>query len=376
VEREPVDPFRTINPPVHRASTVLYESWDAFLAADRKPFHGKLYGTFGSPVQLELERALAELEGAHACRLCHSGLDAIQTVLMAFTSAGDHILVADNIYGPTRAFCNRVLTKYHVDVDYLPPTAGADIERFIRENTKLVYLESPGSNTFELQDIPAVTALTRSRGIVTVLDNTWATPLHFEPFAHGVDVSIHSGSKYIAGHSDTLLGVINVDEERFAELDDFYERTEHFASPESCYSALKGLRTLAVRLAAHERSAMELASWLCSHPAVAAVLHPALPSHPEHAIWARDFHGASGVFGFVLEKELSREEISAFIDPMRVFAIGLSWGGFQSLIKAERIRDRVHPFRYDGRTIIRLSVGLEHVDALKQDLSAAIDRVV
>ena len=202
-----LDPFQTINPPIHRASTVLYETYETyetFLEADQAPYHGKLYGTFGSPVQLELEKALAELEGAYACRVCHSGFDAIGVVLMAFTQSGDHILVCDNIYGPTRAFCDRVLAKYRVDVDYVPPTIGADIERFIKPNTKLIYLESPGSNTFELQDVPAVVEVARTRGIVTVLDNTWATPIFFKPFEHGVDISIHSGSKYIAGHSDAL----------------------------------------------------------------------------------------------------------------------------------------------------------------------------
>ena len=369
------DPFHTINPPVHRASTVLYESYEAFIEADQKPFHGKLYGTFGSPVQLELERALAELEGGYACRVCHSGFDAIETVLMAFTRSDDHILVSDNVYGPTRDFCDCVLAKYRVEVEYLPPNIGADVERFIKPNTKLVYLESPGSNTFELQDVPAVVDIARHQDIVTVLDNTWATPLYFKPFEHGVDVSIHSGSKYIAGHSDTLLGVITTNEERFQELHSFYESTEHFASPESCYSALKGLRSLPLRLARHQGSALELAKWLDEHPAVETVIHPALESHPEHDVWRRDMTGASGVFGFILEEELSRAQLSTFLDPMQVFAIGLSWGGFQSLIKAERITDRVHPFRYEGRTIIRLSVGLEDVDAMKRDLSDALDRV-
>lgn len=374
-EQKRDDEFQTINPPVHRASTVLYDSYEAFLDADQKPYHGKLYGTFGSPVQLELERELAELEGGFGCRVCHSGFDAIETVLMAFTKSQDHILVSDNVYGPTRDFCDRVLTKYQVEVEYLPSTVGADVASFIKPNTKLVYLESPGSNTFELQDIPAVTEIAREHGIVTVLDNTWATPLFFKPFEHGVDVSIHSGSKYIAGHSDTLLGVITTNEARFDELHSFYEATEHFASPESCYAALKGLRTLPVRLARHQASALAVASWLDEHPAVETVIHPALESHPEHALWRRDLHGSSGVFGFILDNEPTGDGLSAFLNPMQVFAIGLSWGGFQSLVKAERVTDRVHPFRYEGRTIIRLSIGLEEVDAMKRDLRDAIERV-
>jgi cystathionine beta-lyase len=369
------DPFLTVNPPVHRASTVLYESYESYLKADRMPYHGKLYGTYGSPVQLELENALAELEGGHACRVCHSGFDAIATVLMAFTQSGDHILVCDNVYGPTRDFGDRVLAKYGVEVEYLPPTVGSGVERFLKPNTRLVYLESPGSNTFELQDVPAVVEIARAKNIVTVLDNTWATPLFFRPFERGVDVSIHSASKYIAGQSDTLLGTITTNEERFTELEAFYETIERFASPESCYTALKGLRTLPVRLAQHQVAALEIAKWLEEHPAVETVIHPALESHPEHRLWRRDMTGASGVFGFVLRKEPSRAELSTLFDPMEVFAIGLSWGGFQSLIKAGRVTDRVHPFRYRDRTIFRLSVGLEDVERMKADLGEALDRI-
>ncbi len=369
------DPFLTVNPPLHRASTVLYDTYESYLAADRKPYHGKVYGTYGSPVQLELENALAELEGGHGCRVCHSGLDAIETVLMAFTRQGDHILVCDNVYGPTRDFGDSVLAKYGVEVEYLPPAVGSDVERFLKPTTRLLYLESPGSNTFELQDIPAIVEIARQRNIVTVLDNTWATPLFFRPFDHGVDVSIHSASKYIAGQSDTLLGAINVNQERFAELEAFYETIERFASPESCYTALKGLRTLRVRLAQHQNAGIEIAKWLEKHPAVETVIHPALETHPEHSRWRRDFTGASGVFGFVLKREPSREELSRFLDPMQIFAIGLSWGGFQSLIKAARVTDRIHPFRYRDRTIVRLSIGLEDVERMKEDLGEALKRI-
>ena len=370
------DPFQTINPPIHRASTVLYETYESFLEADQAPYHGKLYGTFGSPVQLELEKALAELEGGYACRVCHSGFDAIGVVLMAFTQSGDHILVCDNIYGPTRTFCDRVLAKYRVAVDYVPATIGADIERFIKPKTKLIYLESPGSNTFEIQDVPGVVEVARTKGIVTVIDNTWATPLFFKPFEHGVDVSIHSGSKYIAGHSDALLGTLMMNEAHFATLENFYESTERFASPESCYSALKGLRTLTVRMARHQASALEIAKWLEANAAVETVIYPALETHPEHHLWQRDFTGASGVLGFILKKDPTREELSTFLDPMTIFALGLSWGGFQSLIKAEKVTDRVLPFRYRDRTIIRLSIGLEDVDEMKVDLGEAIERLV
>jgi cystathionine beta-lyase len=369
------EPFLTVNPPLHRASTVLYDSYERYLADDEKPYHGKLYGTYGSPVQLELEQALAELEGGHACRLCHSGLDAIETVLMAFTRQGDHILVCDNVYGPTREFGDRVLAKYGVEVEYLPPTIAGDVERFLKPNTRLVYLESPGSNTFELQDIRAVVEVARRRDIVTVLDNTWATPLFLRPFDLGFDISVHSASKYIAGQSDVLLGAIISNEVRFAELEALYETAERFASPEACYTALKGLRTLRLRLERHQSAGLEIASWLARHPEVETVIHPAHESHPEHGLWRRDFKGASGVFGFILKKDPTREELSRFLDPMRVFALGLSWGGFQSLIKAGRVTDRVHPFRYRDRTIFRLSVGLEDVEEMKTDLEEALKRI-
>ena len=369
------DPFRTINPPVHRASTVLYDSYEAFLAADQKPYHGKLYGTYGSPVQLELEQTLAELEGGYATRLSHSGFDAIAVVLTAFTKSGDHVVVCDNVYGPTRDFCDRVLAKYGVSIDYVPPTIGADVEAHLKPNTTLLYLESPGSNTFELPDIAAAVSCAKSRGVATALDNTWATPLFLSPFELGFDVSIHSGSKYIAGHSDTLLGVITTNEARFEAVHDVYEVTERFASPESCYAALKGLRTLSVRLERHQTSALEVARWLDAHPAVAEVLYPALESHPEHALWKRDFRGASGVFGFTLTNEPTRGVIARFVDAMRVFKIGLSWGGYQSLIKVGKVTDRALASRYEGQTIFRLSIGLEEVDDMKRDLSDAFDRV-
>jgi len=369
------DQFLTVNPPIHRASTVLYESYEDYLRADRRPYHGKLYGTYGSPVQLELESALAELEGGHACRACHSGLDAIETVLMAFTRSGDHALLCDNVYGPTRDFSDRVLAKYGVEVEYLPPTVGSDVDRFLKPNTRILYLESPGSNTFELQDVPAVVEAVKTRNVVTVLDNTWATPLFCRPFELGVDVSIHSASKYIAGQSDTLLGTITANEERFAELESFYETIERFASPESCYTALKGLRSLSVRLAHHQAAGLEVARWLEEHTAVETVIHPALVSHPEHHLWLRHMKGASGVFGFILKKEPSREEVSRFLDAMDVFRIGLSWGGFQSLIKPVRVTDRVHPFRYRDRTIFRLSIGLEEVGRMKTDIGEALDRI-
>jgi len=377
-KRLPHEAFGTVNPPVHHASTVLYDSYEAFLDADRAPYHGKLYGTFGSPVQLALEKELATIEGGYRSLVCHSGFDAIGVVLMAFTKASDHILVSDNVYGPTRDFCSRVLRKYGVDVDYFSPGSPDAAEALVKPSTKLIYLESPGTGTFEVSDVPRFVAIARKHGLISVLDNTWATPLYFKSFEYGIDVSIHSGSKYIAGHSDVLLGTMTANEERFPELLSFYEATERFAAPDSCYQALKGLQTLPVRLARHEASAGAMASFLEEHPAVSDVLYPALESHPEHDLWKRDFLGASGVFGFTLKSEPSREQLSTFIDPMRSFALGLSWGGFQSLVSVipkGSPAGRVHPHRYRDKTIVRLSIGLENVDELEEDVADALARL-
>lgn len=367
--------FRGVNPPIHLASTVLYDTYESFLEAERPPYHGKLYGTYGSPVQLELERSLCELEGGFQTRACHSGFDAIGTVLMAFASTGDHLLVCDSVYGPTRDFCTRVLSRYGVEVEYVPATVGEDIASCLRPSTRLIYLESPGSNTFELQDVPAVAAVARERGVVTVLDNTWSTPLLFDAFAHGVDVTIHSASKYIVGHSDTLLGTITAREEHFPAIEAFYETTERFAAPESCYRALKGLQTLWTRLSVQSGVALDLARWLSGRDEVDRVLYPALESHPEHELWRRDFTGASAVFGFTLTQEPDREAWSRFLDPMSVFELGLSWGGYQSLIKVGKATDRSLPSRYEDQTIVRLSVGLEEPDSLREDLDRAFHRL-
>jgi len=365
---------RTVNVPLHRASTVLLDSYADLVRANAGSHPGITYGTDGLPAQRSFEAALCELEGGAMTRAFQSGQAAIINALLAFTGAGDHVLIADNAYGPGQAFGHDVLARFGVTVETVPADVGADVVDHLRPNTRLILLESPGSNTLELQDVPAVVSIARPRGIITMLDSTWATPLRLQPFALGVDASIQSVTKYIAGHSDVLLGALTVAEPLADRLDEFCRITEAYAAPEDCALALRGLRTLSVRLAQHERSALELASWLSDQPAVGEVLHPALPTHPQHQIWRRDFTGASGLFSFTFSSEPAEDRLAAFVDGLEHFGIGYSWGGFRSLITASPVARRF-PSRHAGRTVVRLSIGLEHPADLRADLAGAFGRL-
>ena len=360
-------PAVTVNPPLYKGSTVLFNSYADMLKAGRHEYEGISYGTDRLPTQRQFEEAMCELEGGTVCRVFQSGIAAIQTALMAFTASGDHILVCDNAYGPGQRFCRKVLQKYGVECTPVPPDVGADIALYIRPNTRLILLESPGSITFEIQDIPAVTAVAREKNIVTVLDSTWATPLYLQPFELGVDVSIHSVTKYISGYSDVLAGTVTVGETHARTFENFYKMMEIYTPAEECYLALRGLQSLATRLKQHERSALTVAKWLESLPMVDRVIHPALPSHPEHHLWQRDFSGSSGLFAFTFKKEYTDSELAAFIDSLTLFRLGYSWGGYQSLITAAQVM-RATPSRYAGKTIIRLHIGLEECADLIADL--------
>jgi cystathionine beta-lyase len=363
-------PVRTINPALQRGSTVLFQRYEDLAAANAGSYPGVTYGTDRLPVQRAFEQAMLELEGGGLTRAFQSGISAIINTLLAFTRAGDHILVCANAYGPTLHFCTEILARFQVETSLLPAAAGAGIQDQLRPNTALILLESPGSNTFELQDIPAITRIARARGILTVLDGTWATPLYLKPFQLGVDVSVQSATKYIAGHSDVLLGVVTVTEALAQRFDAFYRVMELFAAPEDCALALRGLKTLPVRLRQHGQSALVIAQWLAGQALVDQVLHPALPSHPEHHLWRRDFLGASGLFGFTFKREYPEARLAAFVNALELFGIGYSWGGFKSLVTAGQY-PRSLPSRYQGRTIIRLSIGLEDPEDLIQDLGSA-----
>jgi len=367
-------PVRAINPALTRASTVLFENYAELAAANAGRHPGATYGTDRLPLQRAFEEAVREMEGGGLTRAFQSGISAIINTLLAFTRAGEHILVCDNAYGPTTHFCREILARFQVQATAMPADAGADIARHLRPETRLILMESPGSNTFELQDIPAITGIARERGILTVLDGTWATPLYLRALDLGVDVSVQSATKYISGHSDVLMGTVTVTPALAERFDAYYRVMEPFAAPEDCYLALRGLRTLPVRLRQQGAAALEIARWLSGHGLVDQVLHPALPDHPEHALWCRDFQGASGLFGFTLREEPAEDRLAAFIDALELFGIGYSWGGFKSLVTAGRHR-RALPSRYQGRTIIRLSIGLEDPADLIRDLDAALSRL-
>ena len=359
---------RTVNPPCYKGSTVLFDCYADMLKSQHNEYAGISYGTDRLPTQRQFEEAMRQLEGGAVTRVFQSGIAAIQTALMAFSESGDHILVVDNAYGPGQRFCRKVLEKkYHVQCTLVPPNVGGDIEDYIQPNTRLILLESPGSITFELQDIPAITAVTRQKNVVTLLDATWATPLYLKPFELGVDATIHSVTKYISGYSDVLAGTVTVGEKYAQRFEEFYKLLEIYTPAEECYLALRGLHSLAVRLRQHEQSALTLAEWLQTVPLVDEVLHPALPCHPEHHIWKRDFSGSSGLFAFTFKKDYSSAELAAFIDTLALFRLGYSWGGFQSLLTAAKTV-RATPSRYKDRTIIRLNIGLEDCEDLRADL--------
>ena len=366
---------KTVNPPVYAGSTVLFETYQDMVRAKSGRYEGVTYGTDRMPNQRAFEDALCLVEGGHLARTFPSGISAIWNTLLAFLESGDHLLVVENIYAPTAHFCSAVLSKFNIKIDKVPATVGADITEYIRPDTKLIFLESPGSNTFELQDIPAVTAVAREKGILTMLDSSWATPLFLKPFDLGIDIVLQSVTKYMTGHSDVLLGSVSVNKSCARHFAKMYRAMEIYAPPRECSLALRGLKTLPVRLRQHESTALEIARWLETVEIVDRVIHPALSSHPQHHIWKRDFSGSSGLFSFTFKEDYAEEKISEFVDALDLFGIGFSWGGFKSLITAGRYRRENNPGFWD-KTVVRLNIGLEDVQDLKNDLENGLGMLV
>ncbi|GFO81912.1 MAG: cystathionine beta-lyase [Methyloceanibacter sp.] len=360
-----------VNTPIYRGSTVLFPTFASLLADDQ----AYSYGRNGTPTVDALQAALAELEGGHASLLTPSGLSAITTALQSFVSSGDHILVSDSVYRPTRRFCDTVLKRLGVLTTYYDPLIGSGIADLMTERTRLVFTESPGSQTFEVQDIPAIAHAAHAAGAVVVMDNTWATPLLFKPFDHGVDVSVHAATKYIVGHADAMLGVVTTNEATAAAVAKTHDALGLCPGPEDVYLGLRGLRTLGVRLRQHQESALALAGWLAERPEVAQVIHPARPGDRGHEIWKRDFTGSSGLFAIVL-KPVSREALAAMLDALELFGMGYSWGGYESLILPFDPRGyRTATTWQVAGPSLRLHVGLEDIEDLKADLEAGFKRL-
>ena len=364
--RDPFAHYGFVNPPVYHASTVLYPTADD-LIAHRARYQ---YGRRGTPTSEALEQALQAIEGP-ACAgvgLLPSGLCAISTALLAVLGSGDHLLVTDSAYRPTRTFCDSVLARLRIETTYYDPLIGPDITKLFRANTRAVFLEAPGSQSFEMQDVPAIAAAARARGIAVLMDNTWATPLYFRPLDKGVDLAIQAGTKYIGGHSDVMLGTVSANAAFWPRLRDFIGTMGLCVGPDDMYLGLRGLRTLAVRLDRHRQSAFEIARWLQKRPEVQRVLHPALEDDPGHALWKRDFTGSSGLFSIVLNP-INDAGVRAFLDALKLFGMGFSWGGYESLVilfdcTTYRTATRWAP----GGPTLRFHVGLENPGDLIADL--------
>jgi cystathionine beta-lyase len=364
--RDPKSYHGFVNPPVYHASTVLYPSAEDYVA-HRSRYQ---YGRRGTPTTEALEQALQELEGPQCAgvALVPSGLAAISTALLAVVRSGDHVLVTDSAYGPTRTFCDQILARLGVTTTYYDPLVGAGIADLFRPDTRAVYLESPGSQSFEMQDVGAITKAAKAKGAIVMIDNTWATPLYFRPLDHGVDLVIQAGTKYIGGHSDVMLGTISANAATLAALKNTVRYTGLHEAPDDTYLGLRGLRTLGVRLARHFESGVAVARWLETRPEVLRLLHPALPSHPGHAIWKRDFTGASGLFSMVL-KPVPQKAYYAFLDTLELFGIGASWGGYESLaIPFDCTTYRTATRWAPGGPTVRFHIGLEAIEDLIADL--------
>src|SRR5262245_7865130 len=362
-----------VNPAVFRGSTVLYPTADD-LHAHRSEYS---YGRHGTPTTRALQDVLMSLEGPQCAGvgLVPSGLAAISTTLLSVLKAGDHLLVTDNVYRPSRNFCNGMLARYGVEVTYFDPLIGAGIEKLFKPNTRAVLDEAPGSQSFEMTDIPAIADVAHAREGLVIDDNTWATALFHRSLDQGVDISMQAATKYIGGHSDIMFGTISANAKAWPLISEGIRLLGVCAGPDDVYLALRGMRTLAVRLAQHHRSGLEMARWLAARPEVARVLHPALEADPGHAIWKRDFTGASGLFSIVL-KPVPQQAVDALLDTLNLFGMGFSWGGFESLIIPFDCTDYRTATRWaPGGMALRLQIGLEDMDDLKRDLRCGLDRL-
>ena len=370
--REPFEQHGFVNTPIYRGSTVLFETTDAL--ADR--FGSRFtYGTKGTPTTEALERAWSEVAGAAGTVLTPSGLAAVTVAFLAVAKAGSHILVTDAAYQPIRKFCDGVLTRMGVETTYYDPAVGSGIAALLRPNTAMVFTEAPGSQSLDMQDVPAIVAAAHARDVPVVMDNTWATSLMFPAHRHGVDIAIEAGTKYLSGHSDLLLGLTTANARYWPALRDTFDAFAMCAGPEDVFLGLRGLRTMELRLREAERQGLAMARWLEARPEVARVLHPALPDFPGHAIWKRDFSGSSGLFSVILRPS-SPAAVAAMLDGLELFGLGYSWGGYESLVVPfDCTSYRTATPWVPGGPALRFSIGLENVEDLQEDLARGFGRL-
>lgn len=369
--------FGIVNPPVYHASTVTFPTLDAMHEAGKHKFEGVYYGRFGTPTTFAFEEAVATLENANHCVALPSGMAAIAVALISVLHAGEHVLITDNAYYPTIGFANGFLKKFGVEATYYDPMIGAGIQDLIRPNTKAVFCEAPGSLSFEVQDIPAIAEAAHAANAKVLMDNTWSAGYHFKPFDHGVDISIQAATKYIVGHSDAMLGAVTMNDKDLWQHAKVTQVGLGYATgPDDCYLGVRGIRSLAARLKRHEETGLKLAHWLAARPEVEAVLHPALTSCPGHDIWKRDFTGSSGLFGVQLKAGPDSAAIARMLDGMELFAMGYSWGGFESLMIPSDVNAlrTAYTWPYTG-PLLRIHAGLEDADDLIKDLEAGLKRL-
>ncbi len=370
--RNPAQSSGTVNTPVFRTSTVVFPDLESYETRAPDDYKRMRYGIYGTPTTFAFEEAVARMEGGYQAVAVPSGLAAITVALSAFVNTGDHLLMTDSAYAPTRIFCENHLRKNGVDVEYYNPLIGAGIARLLRHETRAVFCEAPGSLTFEMQDIPAIAAAAHARSIPVLADTTWGTPYFFRSFEHGVDVSIHAATKYIAGHSDVMMGVIVTNEACWLPVRRTAAEYGFCVSPDDCYLALRGFRTIGVRMKQQMANALTVARWLQARPEVLRVLYPALEDDPGHAVWKRDFDGAASLFGVIL-RPADRTRVAAFVNSLKLFGIGSSWGGYESLVTApqpEKVRTATH--WNPGGPTIRFHIGLEDPADLIADLEQAL----
>lgn len=382
--RNPKEQGWMVNPPIYQSSTIVFPTLKDLIYAERGYSHNDLvepyelkYGRYGTQTNFALEKAIADLENGYNSFVTSSGAAAVNTALVAFLKQGDHLLLVDSVYSPTRGFADKFLKKLGVETTYYDPLIGEDIKKLIKKNTRVIFMESPGSLSYEVQDVAAICKVAKKHGIVTILDNSWASGIYYKPLDHGVDVSVMALTKYINGHSDIMMGAITVQEKHFRVMYEAFRYMAVNAAPFSSYMVQRGMRTSKIRMDHCFKSALELAKWLEERSEVKKVLYPALESDANHKLWKRDFDGAAGLFTIILDKKYSNESLARMVDRLHYYGMGYSWGGYESLIlpvDATSIRTATK-WPYTNNTCLRINVGLEDIEDLKEDLDAGFKRL-